>query len=271
MIYSRIEPPRKDIANILAGLQGSIQFVGTEAFPTRFARLMRECFGVEEFLVFQRSGAGESPEILFSYNRENRALERASEYCARFYRFDPINDVLDEAPDGSYAIRVRAEDIKDPIYRRKCYTQPGLTEKLSLVQKSDGCQIALSVFGRGREGLDFNAVQELSHFGNILLSVLSLHYRLLSGSSRHKQVSVAEMEDCVSWTFPELSKREVSVCARSILGVTAEGIALDLGIRQTSVLTYRRRAYARLNVNSINQLSTMLIQSAAARQLATAS
>jgi DNA-binding CsgD family transcriptional regulator len=40
--------------------------------------------------------------------------------------------------------------------------------------------------------------------------------------------------------------------------MTAEGIALDLGIGAASVLTYRRRAYRRLGISGINQLLPLL-------------
>ena len=36
--------------------------------------------------------------------------------------------------------------------------------------------------------------------------------------------------------------------------MTAEAIAIDLGIGQSSVLTYRRRAYHRLGISNIQQL-----------------
>ena len=47
-----------------------------------------------------------------------------------------------------------------------------------------------------------------------------------------------------------LTARELDVCARTLVGLTAEGIALDLDIQKSSVLTYRKRAYARLGISS---------------------
>lgn len=56
-----------------------------------------------------------------------------------------------------------------------------------------------------------------------------------------------------------LTQRELDVCARTLIGLTAEGIALDLNIKKTSVLTYRKRAYARLGVSSQTQLFRLLV------------
>ena len=51
-----------------------------------------------------------------------------------------------------------------------------------------------------------------------------------------------------------LTPRERAVLARVLLGMTSQGIALDLCIGMASVLTYRKRGYARLGVTSQAEL-----------------
>lgn len=65
---------------------------------------------------------------------------------------------------------------------------------------------------------------------------------------RHRLVAL----DC------RLTVRELDVCARSLLGMTAEGTALELGIKQSSVVTYRKRAYARLGISSQSELFRLI-------------
>lgn len=55
-----------------------------------------------------------------------------------------------------------------------------------------------------------------------------------------------------------LTPRELDVCVRSLLGMTAEGTALDLDIKQSSVVTYRKRAYVRLGISSQSELFRLL-------------
>lgn len=55
-----------------------------------------------------------------------------------------------------------------------------------------------------------------------------------------------------------LTVRELDVCARSLLGMTAEGTALELGVKQSSVVTYRKRAYARLGISSQSELFRLI-------------
>lgn len=273
MFYSRIEPDRPEKARSYSILCNTIQAVGTDAFPECLEQLITDSFGIREFHIFQISSDLTHPRTLFSKSVDDTSADRARAYCAGYFRDDPIfNALTPDTPDGIYAIRVPVREIRNPVFRQTCYGRPGFSEKLALAQKNGRSILVLSIFAREIDGgFDPARVAELCQIGNLLLPIICLHCRLIGNTERPQKVSVSEMEDCVTWAFPELTKREISVCARSILGITSEGIALDLGIKQTSVLTYRRRAYARLNVNSINQLSTMLIQSSAARQLAAAS
>eukprot|EP01035_Chromulina_nebulosa_P033610 gene33611-45009_t len=70
-----------------------------------------------------------------------------------------------------------------------------------------------------------------------------------------RQLTVSQMEERFAARFPALTRRERQVCARAAIGMTVEATALDLAIGKTSVLTYRQRAYGRLNVTSPFQLS----------------
>lgn len=84
------------------------------------------------------------------------------------------------------------------------------------------------------------------------------HYRLYT-QTRLEKTSCEWISQRLQERFPELTEREVAVCARSVRGLTTEGISLDLGIKITTALTYRRRAYARLNISSLQQLSLLVL------------
>jgi DNA-binding CsgD family transcriptional regulator len=55
-----------------------------------------------------------------------------------------------------------------------------------------------------------------------------------------------------------LTARELDVVVRALYGLTAEGTALDLDIKTSSVITYRKRAYERLGISSLNELFRMV-------------
>ena len=51
-----------------------------------------------------------------------------------------------------------------------------------------------------------------------------------------------------------MSTRECEVCARTLAGETADGIAADLGLGRSTVLTYRQRTYRKLGFSKANEL-----------------
>ena len=72
------------------------------------------------------------------------------------------------------------------------------------------------------------------------------------------QLTVGQMEERFGTRFPALTARERQVCARAAVGMTVEATALDLRIAKTAVLTYRQRAYGRLQVTSPYQLCSLV-------------
>ena len=59
--------------------------------------------------------------------------------------------------------------------------------------------------------------------------------------------------------FDRLTSREREVCERIVLGYTSIGIGLDLDIAFSSVLTYRKRAYAKLGIGTQNELFALCL------------
>ena len=57
----------------------------------------------------------------------------------------------------------------------------------------------------------------------------------------------------------KLSKWEVQVCVRAVVGYSGEGIALDFGFKQSTVATLRKRAYAKLNTSTLHELFVMCL------------
>ncbi len=56
-----------------------------------------------------------------------------------------------------------------------------------------------------------------------------------------------------------LLERDVAVCAHIVAGFSAEGSALDLGISPHSVVTYRRRAFAKLGIPMQKDLFSLIL------------
>src|SRR5690606_19742285 len=71
--------------------------------------------------------------------------------------------------------------------------------------------------------------------------------------------NAADLADRLHAICPDMPARESEVCVRLALGLTQEGIAVDLGISPSTVKTYRNRAFARLGINFRNELFGLLL------------
>ncbi len=261
MIYSRIEPCGHDISAIPA-ITRMLDTVGTPDFEASIRQLLARCANVGEYIAFIRKSDEKTPSIVMAASENGDSSRRAEAYRDRYFRYDPINRLLDgTTPGGIYLARVRSDEILQSDYRQTCYTRPGFQEKVSIASNDRDFPVVLSLFPK-EPNVDFepDEVDRLANIAQIILSGIKIHSRMTTKLTRNHRPTAEEIEVRLRATFPGLSNREIAVCARSLLGTTAEGIAFDLGIKQTSVLTYRRRAYDRLKISSVHQLSSMLIQ-----------
>jgi len=53
---------------------------------------------------------------------------------------------------------------------------------------------------------------------------------------------------------PDLTTQELNICSRLLRGMSHAGIAADLNIKESTVKTYRNRAFERLGINFRSQL-----------------
>jgi DNA-binding CsgD family transcriptional regulator len=107
---------------------------------------------------------------------------------------------------------------------------------------------------------------EMSHrlaiTAKALSAVVRKHLEIARGFCRVTQPlgNLADIEQCLS-DCTRLPPREVQVCARILFGVSSPGIAIDLDLRETTVKTYRKRAYQRLAIGSERELLTWYLRS----------
>jgi len=185
------------------------------------------------------------------------AREMQQLYLTIYYRQDPNKDFLQHSSQGSHVVvsRLKQKDINDVGYRRLWYEKMGIVDRLSVLARADKGLYCLNLF-RNKTPFPDESITLLEPLAELLASLVIKHSRMsgaLSGFMT-REAQIKTLTERLAKVDPSLSRREKEVCARILLGMSSDGIALDLGVKLQSILTYRKRAYSRLNISSQNEL-----------------
>lgn len=252
-----ILPPaiRRSIIPIISGL-------GRTESGALLSQGLNELAKVDRAYAFERKG-WTKPQLYSAWTRQGHLEAIIQDYTERYYKNDPMNSVIKRGAFEPIAMmRLKYDEVPDPEYRRACFDEPGMCERVTIMIRSDDRWRVLNVHRSFETGY-FNRVelQHLMTFAEIVLPLIgrSEELRCAAGQAESGQASVSDLEARFCQRFPELTHRERQVCARTMMGMTAEAIALDLAIGRASVLTYRQRGYKRLNICSGYQLAGLIL------------
>lgn len=150
-----------------------------------------------------------------------------------------------------------AEEIPTRAHRDKVYRQFDMSERLSVVEpQSCDTVFALNLYRYNGQG--FFSDRELASFGSIASSLLAAVHRHLLLQPRQNALghplSLESIRHAFEVNRPDLTRRELDVVARTVLGMSYEGIATDLSLKLPTVKTYRNRAFDRLQISFRSEL-----------------
>ncbi|MCW5641083.1 MAG: helix-turn-helix transcriptional regulator [Rhodoferax sp.] len=148
-----------------------------------------------------------------------------------------------------------AEEVANEQYRRVCYGENGIRERLSLlVLYPDGYRVAIS-FYRNHSQADF-AESDLAWLRGVS--------RLIAAAVRHhvqqchRSSGAGDTAALPEQRMAQLPRREREMLAHILDGCTTREAAERMGVAQTTALTYRYRAFAHLDVRNQRELLSKL-------------
>lgn len=194
-----------------------------------------------------------------SWRGGDRVGEVQQAYLGKLYRHDP--NLALQCGAGVVVALLRCAAVRDPLCRAT-YQRAGLRERLTVAADLAGQLVALNLYRLDASGGFGKAERKALDALAPLLAALALKHVAMLGvrlRSRDRGDRIAALAARLHALDGRLTARERDVLSRVMLGVTSEGIALDLGIGINSVLTYRKRAYARLGVSSQAELFTLCL------------
>lgn len=231
--------------------------IDMEAFgPALLDSLRQLTAGVRRLYLFE-STSPEQNQLQYHYC-EPYVEELFPTYSKQYLRQDPIREAYRAAPVCSDVVmqRIQPGDIDSTGFRQQFFEAGGIVERISIVQRGQHAWRGMSVARHESQGcFSDDELTSLLALAFLALPMITRHQR----RRQHELLSIDQLELRFAQHFPRLTARERQVCARAVTGMTVEATAQDLGIARTSVLTYRQRAYLRLNVSSPLELYGLVV------------
>lgn len=253
----------------LSGITSISQSIGQSQFDQTLFTFLNKALLIDHFAVFTYSdteGAGHlfTKSIMPKEEAEGLAKDYVDQYHERDPHFSGGDAELEE--DGGPVHPSFTEEY-DPEYRDHFFTQHDLVDKISITRKVGTGYIYCNFYRIGESG-QFTEDERIS-FGIMLplfTNLIACHFQILrlqgKGDAENESSARSLVHSVISrkvTPFDKLTGRESEVCERILVGFTSTGIGLDLGIAESSVNTYRRRAYEKLAIATQNELFSLCI------------
>jgi DNA-binding CsgD family transcriptional regulator len=236
---------------------GLVETVGTPDFGGSLMKAGQEVLGADfcTLFIFRRGGA---PACLAASGIESSGLARQAsrKYIERHWQMDPT---LSMDMSGDMVVHhFHATQFSDGAYRHECYDVLNIGDRLTVLFLESSLFLRLS-FYRSRRHWPFGDPEKgkLAQSQGLFREAARRHHSLSAAAGVDPTTGIPSTEVMASRLTKigkGLSDREIQVCCRILSGMTTEAIALDLGVGVASVVTYRKRSYAKLGICSQNEL-----------------
>lgn len=151
---------------------------------------------------------------------------------------------------------LKRDGIDHPAYREQCFVRTGTLERVSVVCPDEQAWYSINFYRTYHSG-PFRPA-EIAALGELapLIASMVLKHVAMAGWSQGglTEPPEARIVRRLRDRAHGLSSRECEICALIVRGHTSESIALKLDLTVNTVLTYRKRAYAKLGIGSQNEL-----------------
>ena len=233
-------------AAVPEGLCHLIDSIGTPDFPAQmFASVERMLDGAAA-AVYSFGGPRGTRLVIGDWQGHGGTLARhTGDYVVRYAANDPARRALKEG----YVVTtcLRRDELPHPGHRA-LLEEAGFSWRVAtLFPAGSGGWYGLHVLLPSPRGPSAAAFRRFSRAAPVFGSLIARHLR------------GPDLEGRLRALCPALAAREVAVCASLLRGRSAPEVAADLGLRVSSVHTYRKRAYAKLGIGSLPELFQRLL------------
>lgn len=228
-----------------------IDKLGTGEFYPRFFQMMKALAVIDQYMVFEFSPNTDYASCRLAHNvgRPELGVELASLYLEGAYLEDPLlqelrSSMLSESEQPHCRLLVKR--VLPNVYRKRFFNVPSFESKFSFVLLDRDSQhlFYINFYSKLKDGFERRQQQDLEQACNLIGALLLKHFR-----DERKSRGVIN-----SLLISGLSEREAQICSLILKGHTAKSIGHELSISESTVITYKKRAYAKLQIKRKSQL-----------------
>ena len=244
-----------------------VRAIGEPEFSARLFALLDSHLGLDHLIV-DGFDIRLRPHRLFNQSENIERLLSIGKTYARYqmYSSDPVVHEVRELSwlhRGIEPVRykIMRGDTIPSRYRKEVLKEFKLRERVVILFNFRAHWFALKMLREGdRPAMPDARIDALMAKYPTLLNVLGWHAMYFSGARSLSQLEAEErFERIVQNLGFGLSYREVQACAFALAGHTNKQSAEMLGVSANTLRTFRNRAYAKMGITNIQQLSSICL------------
>lgn len=225
-----------------------LEHSGSREFFEPFFDMIYHLFEVDQCIVFFLD-ASSRIECLLSRNFTDDivASSLANAYLDDGHNSDPNLSTLNALSIGETKV-THLRDLQDGMvgsYRERFFNEPHLIDKVSILTADQSGKYYINLYrSKGRCSFIEQEMFDDPAEARLLAAIITQHYRLNQPLSDQGPLAF-------------LSERERQVCQGILRGKKMEAVSAEVGIATSSAITYKKRAYAKLGINSRTSLFSL--------------
>jgi DNA-binding CsgD family transcriptional regulator len=236
-------------------LAALVAAIGTDRFGATLMGVLRLRAGADMCSAFTVTGNAAAVLVAESADPDASTFARIASlrYAQRYWRRDVAGlSTLGRAHRKVQVLKRPASGIRDLEYHHECYSEGAVIERLSLFR--DGKPAIIASAYRARSGGTF-APRQIDAFAEVapLLQAILLRHAQSAAALAQTTGDTAPLASALAQAAG-LSAREASVAAFILSGRTMAETAAALNVAESTAVTYRRRVYAKMGVDSRAEL-----------------
>jgi DNA-binding CsgD family transcriptional regulator len=235
----------------VAAITALMRNAGETPFIDAMLDFCRASIGADFVSVFSRCNNGRPMLVGTATTTGADNARRASEGYMQHFASDVNFALMSASVSGDTFVTYQtAADIESLRYRQACYDRTGIADRCSYVQARGAAPLSISLYRSRRSGrFSERELDRIVTLMPILVAAVERH-----GAMRDGEDAVDDAAHALRRRCPTLTPREAEVAAHAQTGLSARQIADVLGIAETTVISHRKSAYARLGLTGLRQL-----------------